>query len=1317
MLAIIAEDNKWVYIDQVIGSIEPLLIDHFSERHPRIQFIDVQQQRWDGWYRKYDERNSRIARPLLQELKNLAKKHNWPFQISDRRPTTSIDPQYDPEMLKGITLYPYQLEALKVVHPKKNEVGILSLPTGAGKCLGVGTPVIMYDGSIKKVEDILPGDLIMGDDSTSRKVNGVCEGEEPLYLVKQKNGDSYVVNESHILSLMRTPDGKSSSLDHKKFDITVTEYLKSSKTQKHLLKGYKASVSFPKQPLPFDPYLLGLWLGDGISADLQLCLGETDVEIIQYLKEYCNKNGLKVIKYEDPREAADIYVLRLYEGMSRPKNVKPFATNWLKQAFKKLNLFNNKHIPQCFKINNDKSLLLLLAGFIDADGYVDNKDTCTIVHRPMPFIDDIIFIARSLGFRVKKSKCVKSCTTTGYVGNYIRVTISGNINRIPTKLPRRKSISRKSKKNPLVCGITLTPLGVGKYYGFELEGNNKRFLLGDFTVTHNTELMASITKAYNLPTVILADQRIVIEQIKERLELRDVVNSNVGLFYGGSRPNGQTVIVGSIQSLTSPPTTLKRKNYQQWKKRNANSKAFQEIVKQSGLLLVDECVHPSTLIETNRGLIRASEAICCLENNVDLKVRNFGGFDSVIGYKITEKRGAFNVIGENGHSVIVSANHKFAVWHERNLIFKQANELTNNDLLLIASDDKQFNIDESWYLLGLFVGDGHFLNNKQIKFGISKDIDFWSTIGERFVKCFHGSYSNCSNNRKDLVVRIKSSKFIEWIKSLGFKPGRKTGFMKADFDVGGPCEAAGFIKGLLDSEGSIYNNSIKIGMTDYQVIKKIQECLTYLGIYSNVFKTIRDNPKHNDIWTVTVCGQNVLKYLTQIMPDVPSKRSKAFRALELSRKKETIYDGRIYVEFAENDLKLKPKTISKLLGKHELTRIRKGHDKLDYLRIKNFIESLERLSNLKIESYSDAKKYFDIVWKDVSLYLGKSKWYAYKTKPNVQKWYGLIEEKQNKIKEWIKKGDEKKVLPYYRISKFKKIEYVGRNQLIDFVVKKNHVFNAGGFLVHNCDKSIDKRWRNLFMKYYTGRYKYGFSGTPFDKAKPVEALILKEHIGSIIYEIPRKEVEKVGAIIPVHGTMLAIGENGDKGDRTAYDIAQRELVIDNPTYHDKIKQIVDAFPNDRTMILVDTHNVTDLGKALEQKIPGSIFIYGKTTNKKRQEAIKAFQDGNLKCLIGGKILKRGLDIKGGVHNLIICGGGKLWSDFDQKVGRSVRKNDRGYARLFFFLHLNNYYLYRHSKEQLKSMMDMGYNVKVIVNGTTIDGAELIKRRFRLPKKT
>lgn len=271
-------------------------------------------------------------------------------------------------------------------------------------------------------------------------------------------------------------------------------------------------------------------------------------------------------------------------------------------------------------------------------------------------------------------------------------------------------------------------------------------------------------------------------------------------------------------------------------------------------------------------------------------------------------------------------------------------------------------------------------------------------------------------------------------------------------------------------------------------------------------------------------------------------------------------------------------------------------------------------------------------------------------------------------------------------------------------------------LVDECDKATDKRYRKLFLTYYKGRRKYGFSGTCFDAAKPVEALILREHLGSIIYEVSRRELERIGRIIPVRAYMVATGENGDKQDRTAFDIAEKELIVTNDGYHKQIKKIINAFPDDRNLILVDTNSVEKLGKALEEKIEGSIFIYGKTSTRKRKEALEAFRDGKLKCLIGGKILKRGLDIKGGVHNLIICGGGKLHSDFNQKVGRAVRLNDRGFARLFCFFHLNNYYLYRHSREQLKSLISMGYTTHVLVHGMKVDGEQLVKSRFRLPKK-
>lgn len=82
-----------------------------------------------------------------------------------------------------------------------SKIVIIGKP-GTGKCLGAGTPVLMYDFSIKKVEDIVVGDWLRGDDENPRIVASVCSGEDMLYEVNQNQfGINYCVNGDHILCL------------------------------------------------------------------------------------------------------------------------------------------------------------------------------------------------------------------------------------------------------------------------------------------------------------------------------------------------------------------------------------------------------------------------------------------------------------------------------------------------------------------------------------------------------------------------------------------------------------------------------------------------------------------------------------------------------------------------------------------------------------------------------------------------------------------------------------------------------------------------------------------------------------------------------------------------------------------------------------------------------------------------------------------------------------------------------------------------------------------------------------------------------------
>lgn len=86
--------------------------------------------------------------------------------------------------------------------------GILEVPCGRGKCLGFNTPILMYDGSIKMVQNIVLGDKIMGDDSKPRNVLSLARGQEQMYKICIGKNEGYIVNESHILSLKHKDTGQ-----------------------------------------------------------------------------------------------------------------------------------------------------------------------------------------------------------------------------------------------------------------------------------------------------------------------------------------------------------------------------------------------------------------------------------------------------------------------------------------------------------------------------------------------------------------------------------------------------------------------------------------------------------------------------------------------------------------------------------------------------------------------------------------------------------------------------------------------------------------------------------------------------------------------------------------------------------------------------------------------------------------------------------------------------------------------------------------------------------------------------------------------------
>ena len=349
------------------------------------------------------------------------------------------------------------------------------VPTGYGKCLDPFTEVLMFDGTVKQAWQIKIGDLLMGPDSKPRTVLVTCSGYDEMYRITPTKGSPYKVNSKHILSLKMT--GGSETSCRKEFtsneiiNISVPDYLKQNKTFKHCAKGYRVPVEWPNRPVPVDPYFLGLWLGDGTSNSTEIT--NQDQEVAQWLADYATSLGLPLKEYN---RKAPLFLIGRAKGK---KN------NVLRDGLRSINTLKNKHIPDLYKINDRETRLRLLAGIVDTDGHLMPNGGYDIVLVNKRLAYDVAFLAKSLGFSAYPSNCKKTCVNNGVVGDYIRMTISGNIDEIPVQIERKKAKPRRQKKDVLKTGIKVELEGVGPYCGWEIDQDGL-FLLADFTVTHNS---------------------------------------------------------------------------------------------------------------------------------------------------------------------------------------------------------------------------------------------------------------------------------------------------------------------------------------------------------------------------------------------------------------------------------------------------------------------------------------------------------------------------------------------------------------------------------------------------------------------------------------------------------------------------------------------------------------------------------------------------------------------------------------------------------------------------------------------------------------
>lgn len=347
------------------------------------------------------------------------------------------------------------------------------------QCLGKDTPILMYDGSIKMIQDIKIDDKVMGPDSKYRTVSNVNSGKEQMYEVISKNSKrniAYKCNESHILTLRYCSDDYRYNVKKgDQLDISVREYLNLSERHKNNLQGFKVGVNFDNKDLIIPPYILGSWLGDGSSATTSITTADNEIRNEWF--NYANSIGMQ-LRTSTNTNSGQAKTYFITSGESHGKSDR----NPMMNEFHSMEVLNNKHIPKIYLNSSREQRLELLAGLIDTDGSRIGE-TLIFTQKSNILTEQVIFLAESLGFRVNQRKVISK--GFGVESEINKVSIGGNTWEIPSRLPRKQCKKIEKSNNWLNYGIEVKSINEDTYYGFTLK-EEPHFVLGNFVVTHNT---------------------------------------------------------------------------------------------------------------------------------------------------------------------------------------------------------------------------------------------------------------------------------------------------------------------------------------------------------------------------------------------------------------------------------------------------------------------------------------------------------------------------------------------------------------------------------------------------------------------------------------------------------------------------------------------------------------------------------------------------------------------------------------------------------------------------------------------------------------
>jgi phosphate starvation-inducible PhoH-like protein len=376
---------------------------------------------------------------------------------------------------------------------EKGVIEVAPLAFMRGRAQPLFTPVLTPTG-FQPIGGLRVGDLVIGSNGLPTPVLGVYpQGRKEIFRVRTQDGATTLCCGEHLWHVFTASDRRREKPGRVLETREMVGKLRTAHQRRFELPLLKAPVEFEPQPVPMDPYALGLLLGDGCRTTATTPSFSTDdPELVVALEEALDDIELH-------RKGPMDYVLRHVHRRRGGVIVSNPVTLTLRQLGLAGTHSNSKFVPEPYLNNDSATRLAVLQGLLDSDGgpVTQRGRTCRIQYTTCSerLRDDVTFLVRSLGGVAYWRRRAAAGRGPGFVGGrpvhhrsdsfIMDVRLPSDME--PFRLERKRARYRAhGAGRPMRFIDEIEPAGATQTVCIQVAAADSLYVTEDFLVTHNS---------------------------------------------------------------------------------------------------------------------------------------------------------------------------------------------------------------------------------------------------------------------------------------------------------------------------------------------------------------------------------------------------------------------------------------------------------------------------------------------------------------------------------------------------------------------------------------------------------------------------------------------------------------------------------------------------------------------------------------------------------------------------------------------------------------------------------------------------------------